>query len=132
MEMEDKPFIVITHIIISKENIRDYLEVADQTVMAYKATEKDLLHQSIDQNSDHLESIKWSEVYLNEKAFVQHLDNPPLALYLANHYQLGEAIEMEIFGDIGKECEGELNKKNIKYKIFRTKLGFSRLRKDIT
>ena len=124
---KSKPFIILTHISINKNEIRNYIEVAEQTLFAYKETETNLLHQTIDQDPDNCENIVWTEVFKDDSALIKHLENPPLALYLANHYQLGTNIRMEIFGDISKVSNDKLKERGIDFKIYQTKLGYSNL-----
>ena len=96
------PIIVITKVKIKEGKRRDYLEIATQTSMSIKASEKGILHQTIDlDESDPLVMI-WSEVFEDEKALAAHLNNPPYYLYLANHSFLGQSFQQEIYGHLSE------------------------------
>ena len=122
------PVIVITKVKIKEGKRRDYLEVAQQTSMSIKASEKGILHQTIDlDDSDPLVMV-WSEVFSDEKALAAHLENPPYLLYMANHDFLGQSFQLEIYGDLSEKTLilSKSFQKTVKY--FPSMYGYSRIK----
>tara|TARA_B100000700_G_scaffold328777_1_gene447768 strand:- start:3308 stop:3700 length:393 start_codon:yes stop_codon:yes gene_type:complete len=121
------PILVITRSKFDPKNKRDYLEVAEQTCQALKASEAGLIYQTCSEDPSNHEELIWSELFLNEKALNFHLENPPFCLFLANHQLLGCEYTVEIHGEINDESIAILNKKKLKFIILNNKTYFNKI-----
>ena len=66
-------------------------------------------------------------VYKNDDALLAHLANPALGVYLEAHAELGNDLSVEFYGTVGDKVIEAMNGTGVPYKIFKTKLGYSRV-----
>ena len=81
-----------------------------------------MIHHTFDQDPDDPLHFVWSEVYKNDDALLADLANPALGVYLEAHAALGT----DLFGIVGDKVIEAMNGKGVLFKIFKTKLGYSR------
>ena len=112
---------------VKEDKVAEYLEIADKTDKAVKASELDMLHHTFDQDPDDPFRFVWSEVYKNDDALLAHLANPAVGAYLGAHDELGTDFPVEFYGTVGDKVIEAMNGKEVQYKIFKTKLGYSRV-----
>ena len=87
-----------------------------------------MLYHTFDQDHDDPLRFVWSEVYKNDDALLAHLANPALGVYLDAHAGLCDgALTVEIYGTVGDKVIEAMNRTGVPYKIFKTKLGYSRV-----
>ena len=67
------------------------------------------------------------EVYKNDDALLAHLANPALGIYLEAHAELGTDLSIEFYGTVGDKVIEAMDRTGVPYKIFKTKLGYSRV-----
>ena len=121
------PFILIARIKVKPGKVQEYLELATKTDAAVEASEPGMLHHTFDQDPENPLCFTWSEVYKNDDAFLAHLANPPVGEYLAGHAELGDAFTVEVYGTVGDKCLEVMNGTGVPFKVFTTKLGYSRV-----
>jgi len=63
----------------------------------------------------------------NDDALLAHLANPVLGVYLEAHAELGTDFSAEFYGTVGDKVIEAMNGTGVQYKIFKTKLGNSRV-----
>ena len=63
----------------------------------------------------------------NDDALLAHLANPALGVYLEAHADLGTDFSVEFYGTVGDKVIEAMNGTGVPYKIFKTKLGYSRV-----
>ena len=112
---------------VREDKVAEYLETADQTDKAVEADEPGTLHHTFDQDPDDPLSFVWSEVYKNVDALLAHLANPALGVYLEANGELGTYFSVEFYGTLGDKVIEAKNGTGVPYKIFKTKLGHSRV-----
>ena len=66
-------------------------------------------------------------LYKNDDSFLAHLSNPALDVYLEAHAELGTDLSVEFYGTVGDKVIEARNGTGVPYKIFKTKLGYSRV-----
>ena len=86
-----------------------------------------MIHNTFDQDTDDPLRFVWSEVYKNDDALLAHLANPALGVYLQAHDELGREFSVEFYGTVGDKVVEAMNGIVVQYKIFKTKLGYSRV-----
>ena len=107
--------------------VAEYLEIANKTDKAVEANEPGMLHHTFDQDPNDPLSFVWSEVYKNDNALLAHLANPALGVYLEANAELGTDLSVEFYGTVGDKVIQAMNATGVPYKIFKTKLGYSRV-----
>ena len=85
-----------------------------------------MLHYSFDQDPDNPLGFVWSEVFKNDDALLAHLVNPALDFYFETHVVLGTDLSVEFYGTVADKVIEAMNGSGVPYKIFKTKLGYSR------
>ena len=124
----DTPFMLLAKLKVKKDKVAEYLEIADKTDKAVEAEEPGMLHHTFDQDPDDPLRFVWSEVYKNDDALLAHLANPALSVYLDAHAGLCDGtLNVEIYGTVGDKVIEAMNGTGVPYKIFKTKLGYSRV-----
>ena len=86
-----------------------------------------MLHHTFDQDPDYPLRFVWSEVYKNDDALLAHLANLAVGVYLEAHSELGTDFSVEFYGTVGDKVIEAMNGTGVPYKIFKTKLGYSRV-----
>ena len=61
-----------------------------------------MLHHALDQDPEDTLIFVWSEAYKNNDAFLAHLANPEIYLYLQEHPKLTDDFPVEVYGTVGK------------------------------
>ena len=59
--------------------------------------------------------------------FSAKLANPAVGVYLEAHAELGTDFSVEFYGTVGDKVIEAMNGTGVPYKIFKTKLGYSRV-----
>ena len=121
------PFILIARIQVKPDKVQEYLLLAAKTDIAVKAAEPGMLHHTFDQDPKSPISFVWSEVYRNDEAFIAHLANPAVVEYLQEHPKLADDLKVEVYGTVGEKCFEIMKGTGVPFKIFNTKLGYSRI-----
>ncbi len=86
-----------------------------------------MLHNTFDQDPDDPLRFVCSEVYKNDDALPAHLANPALGVYLEAHAVLGTDLSVEFYGTVGDKVIEAINATGVPCKIYKTKLGYSRV-----
>ena len=68
-----------------------------------------------------------SEVYNNDKEFIAHLANPAVGEYLQEHPKIADDFTVEVYGTVGHKCLKVMKKTGVPFKVFNSKLGYSRI-----
>ena len=123
----DTPFILLAKIKVKEDKVHEYLELADKTDKAVEAAEPGMLHHTFDQDPEDPLSFVWSEAYKNDDAFIAHLANPAVGLYLQEHSKLADDFSVEVYGTVGEKCFEVMKGTGVAFKVFQSKLGYSRL-----
>ena len=123
----DTPFMLLAKLKVKEGKVAEYLEIADETDKAVEAEEPGMLHHTFDQDPDDPLRFVWSEVYKNDDALLAHLANPAVGVYLEAHAELGTDFSVEFYGTVGDKVIAAMNGTGVPYKIFKTKLGYSRV-----
>ncbi len=121
------PFILIARIQVKPDKVQEYLLLAAKTDTAVEASEPGMLHHTFDQDPENPLRFVWSEVYKNDEAFISHLANPAVGEYLQEHSKLADDFTVEVYGTVGDECLEVMNGTGVPFKVFTTKLGYSRV-----
>ena len=124
----DTPFMLIARLKVQEDKVAEYLELADKTDKAVEASEPDMLHHTFDQDPEDPLSFVWSEFFKNDDAFLAHLVNPPVGDYLEAQAQLIDGdVAIEFYGTVGEKVIEAMNGSGLPFKVFKTKLGYSRV-----
>jgi len=86
-----------------------------------------MFHHTFDQDPDYSLHFLWTEVYKKDDALLAHLSNPALGVYLEAHAALGTDLSFEFYRTVGDKVIKAINGTGVPYKIFKTKLGYSRV-----
>ena len=71
--------------------------------------------------------VLYGQKFIIDDALLVHLANPALGVYLENHAELGTDFSVEFYGTVGNEVIEAINVTGLPYKIYKTKLGYSRV-----
>ena len=123
----DTPFMRFAKLKVKNEKVAEYLEIAYKTDKAVEADEPGMLHHTFDKDSDDPLRFVWSEVYKNDDALLAHLANPAVGVYLEAHAELGTDFSVECYGTVRDKVIEAMNGIDVPHKIFKTKLGPSRV-----
>jgi len=123
----DTPFHPLAKIKVKEDKVSEYLELADKTDKAVEIAEPGMLHHTFDQDPEDPFCLVWSEAYKNDDAFVAHLANPAVGVYLQEHSKLADDFIVEVYGTVGGKCLEVMKGTGIPLKVFQSKLGFSRI-----
>ena len=110
--------------------VDQYMELARVNAEAVRASEPKWIHHTFYQDPDDPLGFVWSEVYANDEAFSAHVSNPPVQEYPQKLAELGDGFSVEVYGTFGHECRQLMESFELPLKIFETKLGYSRVRKN--
>ena len=121
------PFILIARIQVKPDKVQEYLLLAAKTDTAVEASEPGMLHHTFDQDPENPLRFVWSEVYKNDEAFIAHLANPAVGEYLQEHPKLADDFTVEVYGTVEDKCLEVMNGTGVPFKVFTTKLGYSRV-----
>ncbi len=112
---------------VKEGKVAEYLEIADETDKAVEVEEPGMLHHTFDQDPDDPLRFLWSEVYKNDNTLLAHLAIPTLGVYLEAHEELGTDLSVEFYGTVGDKVIEAMNATGVPSKIYKTKLGYSRV-----
>ncbi len=123
----ETPFILLARVQVKPDKLQEYLLLAAKTDKAVEDSEPGMLHHTFDQDPENQLCFVWSEVYKNDEAFLSHLANPPVEEYLKRHAELGDSVTLEFYGTVGDKCLEVIKGTGVRFKVFTTKLGYSRV-----
>ena len=124
----ETPFILIARLKVQEGKVNEYFEIADKTDKAVEASEPGMLHHTFDQDPDDPLRFVWSEFFKNDDAFLAHLVNPPVGEYLEAHAGLIDGdVAIEFYGTVGDKVIEAMNGSELPFKVFKTKIGYSRV-----
>ena len=112
---------------VASKNNRDYLELAEQTVLAIKNYEKNTLFQNLYTDANDPQNLIWLITFKNFEALLSFFNSPIIALYLANDQILGDRYDLEIYGQITEEELEELTRMKLTSKIYNSNFGLDNL-----
>ena len=89
------------------------------------------LFHNFDADPSDSHKFTWTELYRNDAALLNHLNNPPVQDYVQKHMEIAESLEVEIYGTLSDETFNFLtdawNEAGIPFKYFKTtRVGFVR------
>eukprot|EP00501_MAST-03F_sp_TOSAG23-6_P001398 GSMAST32.ASY1.ANO1.1454.1 assembled CDS len=122
------PFILIARVQVKPGKVKQYLEIANKTDEGVQNTEPGMLHHTFDVSPDDDHSFTWSEVYQNDAALGAHLSSSVVAEYLEKHAPFCESFAVEIYGTLGEETATAVTKLPFPVKVWKTMLGYSRIK----
>ena len=128
---ENTPFILIARIKVKPDCVNEYLELAKLIDSKVFLNEPGMLHHTFDQHPSNTLSFTWSEVYLNDQAFLDHLANPDVVKYLEKHTELATDLSIEVFGTVGAECFEHMKNTKLPLKVYHTLFGYSRVNDNL-
>ena len=124
----DTPFMLIARLKVQEDKVAEYLYLADKTDKAFEASEPGMHIHTFDQDPEEPIIFIWSEFLKNDDAFLAHLVNPPVGDYLEAHAELIDGdVAIEFYGTVGDKVIEAMNGSRLPYKVFKTKLGYSRI-----
>ena len=131
MSREEKPFVLIARVTVNPGKIEEYLDLAATTDKVVQDTEPDMLFHNFDSDPSTSHKFTWTELYRNDAALLNHLNNPPVQDYVQKHMEIAESLEVEIYGTLSDETFNFLtdawNEAGILFKYFKTtRVGFVR------
>ena len=131
MDPSEKPFVLIARIKVKEGKVEEYLDLAEKTDQAVEQSEPDMLLHNFDADPSDSHQFTWTELYRNDAALINHLNNPPVHDYIYKHLEIAESLEVEIYGTLSEETFNFLNdgwkKDGIPFKYFQTtRVGFVR------
>ena len=118
---------VKTNVIIKDYCERDYIEVAEQTSLGLKTYEKGAIMNYFFKYDDDKKKYSWITVFNTQKALVDYFNSPVIALYKANHEELGQQYEIEIYGHLSSEVKFELSNVGLQYKSLVPEFGYNNM-----
>ena len=124
---QSTPFMLLARIHVKPGCVDQYLELARITDAAVQSSEPGMLHHTFDQDPEDPQAFVWSEVYANDDAFAAHVANPPVQEYLRKHAELGDGLNIEVYGTVGDDCKKLMESFGLPLKIYTSKLGYSRV-----
>ena len=120
-------FIVLARIRIKAGCVDDYISMSKATDDLVQQNESGTAHHVfVSDPNDHL-LFTWAEAFVNDEAFLEHLNAPHIANYFKEHERLGEAFSLEFYGSIGEASLKAMEQSGITFTVYETACGFSRL-----
>ena len=120
----DTSYMLLAKIKVKKDKVAEYWEIRNKTDKAVKADKPGILQHTFDQDPYDPLHFVWLEVYKNDDALLAH---PVLDVYLEAHADLGTDFSVEFYGTVGDKIIEAMNGTGVVYKIFKKKLGYSRV-----
>jgi len=118
------PFVLLASLRVKPDRLEEYLELAKKTDTAVKESEPGMLLHTFDADPSDPCAFTWTEVYENDAALIAHLNNPKLDEYLKGHEEMGDGLEVEIYGALAEDTIKFLNDSGIQWKHHCTRFGF--------
>ena len=118
------PFVLLASLRVKPDRLEEYLELAEKTDTAVKESEPGMLLHTFDADPSDPCAFTWTEVYQNDAALLAHLNNPKLDEYLKGHEEMGDGLEVEIYGALTEDTIQFLNDSGIPWTHHSTRFGF--------
>ena len=118
------PFVLLASLRVKPDRLEEYLELAEKTDTAVKESEPGMLLHTFDADPSDPCAFTWTEVYQNDAALIAHLNNPKLDEYLKGHEEMGDGLEVEIYGALAEDTIQFLNDSGIPWTHHSTRFGF--------
>ena len=118
------PFVLLASLRVKPDRLEEYLELAKKTDTAVKESEPGMLLHTFDADPSDPCAFTWTEVYQNDAALLAHLNNPKLDEYLKGHEEMGDGLEVEIYGALTEDTIQFLNDSGIPWTHHSTRFGF--------
>ena len=123
-DTSNTPFVLLASLRVKPDRLEEYLELAEKTDTAVKESEPGMLLHTFDADPSDPCAFTWTEVYENDAALIAHLNNPKLDEYLKGHEEMGDSLEVEIYGALAEDTIKLLNDSGIQWKHHCTPYGF--------
>ena len=123
-DTSNTPFVLLASLRVKPDRLEEYLELAKKTDTAVKESEPGMLLHTFDVDPSDPCAFTWTEVYENDAALIAHLNNPKLDEYLKGHEEMGDSLEVEIYGALAEDTIKFLNDSGIQWKHHCTRFGF--------
>ena len=120
-------FIVLARIRIKAGCVDDYISMSKATDDLVQRNESGTAHHVFVADPNDPLSFTWAEAFVNDEAFLEHLNAPHIANYFKEHERLGEAFSLEFYGSIGEASLKAMEQSGITFTVYETACGFSRL-----
>ncbi len=118
------PFVLLASLRVKPDRLEEYLELAKKTDTAVKESEPGMLLHTFNAAPSNPCAFTWTEVYENDAALIAHLNNPKLDEYLKGHEEMGDGLEVEIYGALAEDTIQFLNDSGIPWTHHSTRFGF--------
>ena len=120
-------FIVLARIRIKAGCVDDYISMSKATDDLVQRNESGTAHHVFVSDPNDPLLFTWAEAFVNDEAFLEHLNAPHIANYFKEHERLGEAFSLEFYGSIGEASLKAMEQSGITFTVYETACGFSRL-----
>ena len=120
-------FIVLARIRIKAGCVDDYISMSKATDDLVLQNESGTAHHVFVSDPNDPLLFTWAEAFVNDEAFLEHLNAPHIANYFKEHERLGEAFSLEFYGSIGEASLKAMEQSGITFTVYETACGFSRL-----
>ena len=120
-------FIVLARIRIKAGCVDDYISMSKATDDLVQQNESGTAHHVFVSDPNDPLLFTWAEAFVNDEAFLEHLNAPHIANYFKEHERLGEAFSLEFYGSIGEASLKAMEQSGITFTVYETTCGFSRL-----
>ena len=122
-------FIVIMRCHIkSNTNVEDYIDLSVITNKEVMNNEPGVLHHMFEQDPADYCSFVWSQIFINENAFLNHINNIPFKKFIEQHNEMGDDLRMEIYGTVSDKTKTICDELPFIVEYFDTHLGYSRIK----
>ena len=121
-------FIVLARIRIKAGCVDDYISMSKATDDLVQQNESGTAHHVFVADPNDPLLFTWAEAFVNDEAFLEHLNAPHIANYFKEHERLGEAFSLEFYGSIGEASLKAMEQSGITFTVYETACGFSRLK----
>ena len=118
------PFVLLASLRVKPDRLEEYLELAKKTDTAVKESEPGMLLHTFDADPSDPCAFTWTEVYQNDAALIAHLNNPKLDDYLKAYEEMGDSLEVKIYGALAEDTIQFLNDSGIPWTHHSTRFGF--------
>ena len=120
-------FIVLARIRIKAGCVDDYISMSKATDDLVQQNESGTAHHVFVADPNDPLLFTWAEAFVNDEAFLEHLNAPHIANYFKEHERLGEDFSLEFYGSIGEASLKAMEQSGITFTVYETACGFSRL-----
>ena len=120
-------FIVLARIRIKAGCVDDYISMSKATDDLVQQNESGTAHHVFVADPNDPLLFTWAEAFVNDEAFLEHLNAPHIANYFKEHERLGEAFSLEFYGSISEASLKAMEQSGITFTVYETACGFSRL-----